>query len=174
MPAFNPLSVCTLLVLLIALAACGDGFSSVDSELKVSELSEDEAATYCEDEVAYVDSSYASILNQDVMCTAYGVEEAIETNGSAATCEQAYSACMNMPFEQEESGVSCNLDFIDRSSCDATVGQMQDCTQEEVGQIRSMANSISCSSVQNPQDFEGLDELGSACQLVADECPGLF
>ncbi len=159
------------LVFLLIISGCGGDFSSLDSELQVSEMSDDEVATYCEEEADYFRSSISESKIKDIECMSLGIEEAMYGDGQVSTCEQSYNSCLNSSMEIPEYSPSCQLQYIDRSTCDVTLGQVQDCAREEVGEINQIASQMSCDMVQNPPDDTFRDGFGPACQELYDNCP---
>ncbi len=191
------ITFCTIFVVIAMVAGCGGEFSSLDSQLKVSDMSDDEAATFCEEAEEYMIDELSGTMEEmacifmasfgfgfSTMAMTANMEGDMEFDmgggGGADMCQETYDACMSGEFDDmmeedgdDEAGFEdeCPFEEQDRSDCDATVEQIGDCLDEGIEEIEDMVSAFSCS---NPEAmYEQEDEgLGPACEAVEEVCPG--
>lgn len=172
------MTCCTLFALVVMFVACGDAefSSSLDSELKVSDMSDEEAATFCEEGEAFEED--ASDTMEELGCifaAAFGAAFS-EEGQEVQACEQTYDACMSGEMENMDEGAeyddTCDIEEMDRSNCDATVGQIIACAEEELEKMEQVVSDFSCSDIADEDAAMEEEEMGPACQAVEDVCPG--
>ncbi len=170
--------ICVLAMSLLV-AGCGDDGpgefqSSLDGDLEASSMGNDDVDAFCDEMEEYMEDN----LDIDelecmgialVMAFFSGSEDEAE-----ATCEETYSACLagELDDEFEEDELVCELKDMDLSQCDASVEEMEACVVETTEELNEFMNQFSCGSV-----FELIGEeedLGPACQVVDDKCPGFI
>ena len=86
-----------------------------------------------------------------------------------ATCETFYDMCMKMEFKPTDSGAACMLGF-ELSTCEATVGVIEDCFTEQNDATAAALKAISCDDLgKEPAD----PVTGPACTTAKASCPGI-
>ena len=175
----------TALVLAGALTGCGGGSTDVDSGLPedkpANELTEDETETLCD---AYADGVSQKLTQVDV-CAFAGYFAAALTYSLAggdvedlqAGCVAARDACDENPEEAQPEAPECLSGDTVQESCEATVGQLEDCFNDQSDAIAAGMEVPSCESLTIDGLEEYLENAGEqteptpACEAVAEDCP---
>ncbi len=175
----------------LLLTACGGDFSSLDEDLRVSDMSSDEVATYCEDEEDFFDNNVtddealeASCATLSILMTAFaGAFAGDDEEADLVTvCDNFYTECLEEEGESTNGdGGSC-LDRYDKAECTATVGEFADCRREVVEGLKDVNREFTCEIFADEDAMEDDDhplgialdkflEGGPACTIVNDKCP---
>ena len=183
MQALQRLSCC--LVLLSAGGCMGgdssnsvDGsgtFSSgVDTSKRVDALSASEAQEICQSSADYVDDYIKSGEYEEFICRLFGLGVAVQVVDSQLdTCKSQYDMCI----KQVTVTVAPSADCTVPASCSATVGDLEQCLNDQDMSISS-TNIPTCSEV----DFstftqDSLDAMTSglepsSCKMLDSQCDG--
>ena len=172
------------LLLALAMTACSDDSSDgggggggvkldSPSDRKLSDFSEEEIKDACDELDKQTDAALSPQQVHRITCAYAGILfGAFDEEDPVGACQMTYDACIADPdaFLNEEPGEEddeCGLDPVD---CDATVGQLEDCADEQIAALRQLANGINCQTALTA----GPTELGPACTELMNECPDLF
>ena len=165
--------------LLFALvAACGDdggGGTTVSAfeastadEKTVDSLTADEQTAFCNELKAYADANLSATDMKKLACYSFSIAF---SGGDTAACKESAEGCMADPDAVEVSNdASCDGSQI--TTCNATVGELEECYTAMVGRTKSLVSSLSCSS--SPQSLSSMSEPPAACDSVKTKCPDLF
>ncbi len=154
------------------LVACNDDDNSgrsefstgADSSKLIKDLSAEELQAACDS----MEQAISSVMTQQRACTAFGLMFAQD----AQNCQEAVSACMSSPMEEEEK--ECRLSEEKSKECEATVLDMEGCINESLAGLESAMESLSCDLAgQATEPQEGGEELNPSCQSVQEQCPEL-
>ena len=154
-PMFRPAMIMTTLV---ASLACGGGGSGVDESKALSDLSDDEKASLCEDR--------ASDFEASTKLTCYAT--AIGT----ATCEADAQACID-ESANDDPCADVATDEFPACASEVTVGEFGDCYDAQVVRVKDVAADINCDS-DLEAIFTMLSELPAECDQVEMDCPDLL
>lgn len=159
-------------VLSFGLAACGGdddggGSSGVSSSTKISDLTEAQEKSLCEEL-----NDKLKPLNENLKsapCVAEGL--ASEAQG-AGTCEEVRASCIDDaddPIAPDDCSVSEAA-----SDCDLTVGDYRECLDAMLKQAEDVFGKITCKS--DPADLENLEEppTPEACKKIDEQCPDML
>lgn len=153
--------------LLLPMAAC-KGPTGVKGDKQLSELSEDEKKTACENISDYYDKEVGDERLVRFACTFTAA-----FTSSEAECDVALEACIaeGMVSESED---SCVVDG--EVACDATVEEYEACLDEQIEATVEFIDSFSCAAIFGEGgDSPGVGpETGELCTALAQKCPGLF
>ncbi len=156
-----------LSALLLPMAAC-KGPTGVSGDKQLSELSEDEKKTACENISEYYDKEVGDERLVRFACTFTAA-----FTSSEAECDVAFEACVaeGMVTESED---SCVVEGD--VACDATVEEYEACLDEQIEATVEFIDSFSCAAIFNESgEGSGLGpETGELCTALAQKCPGLF
>lgn len=188
-------SMMTALALLLMLgavamaSACGDddgdsGSATVDSGLpedkKISDLDEQEVEALCD----AAESATEDLIGPEFQCVAVALFFGVFSEDAEA-CQTTFDLCSADPeqfledsgFEPdpEEGDDECNIDDIPED-CDATVGEIEACLNEQVAFLQGLTRNFQCAELL--ADFDGesnpLEPNGPACQVLEQKCPGFI
>lgn len=150
----------------MSLVACGggdgDGGTSIDPSISLTDLSTAETEELCEYIAGFVDPQDAASAS----CYAL----ALFTSDSEEACEASYAACV---AEDDTEETDCT-EPLDLPACasEVTAGEMEACLKAQGEQFSAFANSISCTS--DPAEVFTPAELPAECASANEKCPELF
>ena len=200
MPRFFVLSAC--LVSLAAAAACGDddggdGDANVSTGLprndELSSLDDEDAVQACVNTAMSFNDVLSDSELERISCVLLAVESALQ-DGSAGDasaiedCEEFTKDCQAGEIDGEDVDIDITIvsetDCSDAnvnatfSSCEATVGDYEDCAGEVKRALRRKLSSVSCDILEDPDKIEELQadiDVSDApkCQALRDECPNI-
>ncbi len=147
----------------------GDTFDTgLPEDKKLSEVTEADAATAC----ASFDAQSVNFEEdfKNFACFFGGVFTALFTDKSPATCEASVEQCLQE--EPEEDDQECVFEPTD---CEATVGEMEACVNEQFAAIKAFNATFDCAEALAEANPEANPlEPGPLCQAVQEKCPELF
>ncbi|MBM4353241.1 MAG: hypothetical protein FJ109_05500 [Deltaproteobacteria bacterium] len=173
-------------VVLLGLTACGGGGGGGGTTVNLgddgkvaSTMTEAEAENACKAVSAQMWRSEGNAGGKHVTCLAVGSFAKAAANDDVKACQDAYDACMAKP--DEESGDDCGDAFDDLTDCKATLGEIEDCMNDQVAAIEEAfaeAKKVNCSSTEEEFKvlgdlFETDEEPTAACKLVEEKCPSM-
>jgi len=156
----------------------GDGsgaFSSgVDTSKRIDALSVSEAQEICQSSTDYVDGYIESGQYQEFICRLFGLGVAVQVaDAPLDTCKSQYDMCM----KQVTVTAAPNADCSAPASCSATVGDLEQCLNDQATSINSL-DLPSCADA----DFstltqDSLDAMASSidpssCKTLDSQCEG--
>jgi hypothetical protein len=172
--------------LFIGMMACdgggGGGGTNVDlgDDGKVaSSMSQAEAEQACKNVSAQMEKAYEDAGGEHVGCLVAGTFAKAMAGGDVAACQKAYDSCMEEP--DEESGDDCEEAYEELKDCNATLGEIEACMDDQVGAMEegyAEAKKLNCSSTEEElkalgEIFDSKEELSQACKTVQEKCPSM-
>jgi hypothetical protein len=183
--------------LALSLAACGDdddggGFSSgLPRDKVISGLDASEAQKLCLTLVDGINESFTAQQEKRITCTAIAFPLSVTTKdgerfGDVAMCQKLVDRCVDgediggtdPDFEFEVDSTQCDdSDLSQVATCEATVGEYEDCIGTVVTSFQKQYDLIDC------KQLADLDKLGDAanetpdlvsspaCMKVDEKCP---
>ncbi len=136
-----------------------------DDDKEMNELTTSELKEVCTVGLEAFQDAYG----EDI-CSLQGVMASVTSKGS---CEEVRDACMNETFNP----ANCETpDETAPAECDVTVGELEACMNDTLGQIDDMP-SFSCSTTMEELMEIQQDELNfspsSSCDVINERCPEL-
>ena len=130
--------------------------SSVDPERLISDLTEEEVETICNE----LDAFALEHFRPEHACVLVG----ILLSESPEDCETFIEACTAevSPPDADE----CKL--VNTESCDEPLGRFEACRNESEAHVRDMVANLSCADTGNPPVT---DQLGPECERLKEACP---
>lgn len=146
-------------VLSIAALACGGGDGTRDKA--ITELSEEEIQSLCEDVNALLlsDEEYAQVV-----CNISGIMAA-EQGGD---CQMTIDNCLEDPPTQEPVDCEAAASQPVPDCPEVTAGELFDCQKAQIDQLREGVD-LTCSD-----SADGILDLPPECMALMDVCPELF
>jgi hypothetical protein len=149
--------------------------TTVNESKPLNDLDENEQQDLCEDVQAWAEDNLNEKLFQRIDCISDAVEAATAGGGGIdeAACQNAYSDCLNQPYEGEIdfSEAECNPDAF--PSCDIAVGEYLACAEDSVALLNNLLNSFSCGNLEEFAQQEE-PEYPASCQALEQRCPEWF
>ena len=165
-----------ILVPTLFLTACGGGFSSdLETDRRVSTLSEYEAISLCQSATEHVSSAMEAAQWTDYLCTSVAVGEYVTNEFDARSdarrdCDQATYECTG---SREIYGrtfrdfVDCSeIEDYDYEDCPATVRELETCIEEFREASPQWAEEIACDV---GPDWRPSRVLSAACAALVDD-----
>jgi hypothetical protein len=166
------------------LAGCNNGASSptLDSGLPPStslgDLSAEEVTQICDGFEDLANELVGPERQRYVGCVAAGITTEIAGTGE---CAAARDNCLeNGTTTPEPIELACEeAGPVDFEGCEATVGQLEACANDLAASVDSIADSVSCALVDDPEAFAHIgDDLEAAldttryesCQTLSEAC----
>ncbi|MEZ4461648.1 MAG: hypothetical protein R3E66_18380 [bacterium] len=84
-------------------------------------------------------------------------------------CQDSYDECIANPEPTNNTNNDCTFDV---TNCDATIGELEGCIEEQTATLKALA-SASCSDLTVNSEPPGLDD-PTICQDLEAACPNLF
>ncbi len=147
---------------------------SVDPEMLISDMSDDEVQDYCDDVEAFLEADGYNAAYDQWECNLAGSYAAdFSQSDPVDACEIAYNSCMD--DQEEPHQAECWITDIDRTQCEATAEQMQSCRAENSRDFQTDVEAFSCSEVEDDDEGSGAQEdLGPACAAAFSDCTSLI
>ena len=163
-------------VLWCLLAAC-EGDDGLDSGLPEGEhlgdLSPDESARLCRATYDYVHAQTSREESRAFLCLLAAIGFG-EEDVSLDECEQSYDACVADTTAVEEPAIDCAPeDVVYAPTCEATVGDAQDCLEYVADLQAEVVRTASCSDLKPYEDYVArvtAGDLGEACARANAAC----
>ncbi len=159
--------------LILPVVAC-KGPTGVSGDKQLSELSEDEKKTACENIGDYYDKEVGEERLVRFGCIFKGAFNPEVTN--EAECDLSLDACVAAgEVTVSEDDDSCVVDGD--IACDATVEEYEACLDEQVEATVEFIDSFTCAAIYGEGGGGGgslSPETGPLCTALAQKCPGLF
>ena len=130
--------------------------SSVDPERLISDLTEEEIETICDELDAFTQAHFRA----EHACLLMG----IVLSESPEACDSFIEACTAEVHPPD--GDECRL--INTESCDEPLGRFEACRNESEAYVRDMIAHLSCADAGNPPVT---DQLGPVCESLQEACP---
>lgn len=169
-------AVLPLLALSLGLFACKQEDPTVDSGVADEKLGSDltpaEQTQLCEAVFEFEAELLPPAEAKSATCTLAGVAFALLGDGSADSCNTIRTSCLNEPGEEGGGGGMCSLG-IDWETCMASVGEIEDCREENSRATIAALKAVSCAKMEeykaNPPDMDE-PALGEKCSLAQAKC----
>lgn len=157
-----------------------DDVTSVDSDKKVSDLSDSEAKEYCEDGQSFAEGEYAKFDMKKITCgliaQAFAGSGAETDEEAKAACRDALESCLQQPDEPTPpSEDDCSSFATDAKECSATVGEVNKCYTDQINQLKALEGKDFCAEAKATSS-ETPDigfEQPASCKAIATKCPSL-
>jgi hypothetical protein len=157
----------TLLLCLIATLACSKPPTVDFGPDKQSKLTELDAATITK---AWYEGvrAFEQVVDLDGYCMMRGVFRKYSREGDTNACQALYKGCLHggqvdLPKETYE-----DWQIALSESCEATVGQLETCTNDALKQLDKALSSISCNTP--PQMLDHKLQVPESCRLLEQSC----
>jgi hypothetical protein len=154
-------------------AACGSGgLSSYDGNLKLEEMSADDATEYCK---ALREHAESVVSTKNAFCAIdaiAGSDEAMTDTELRTACKKFYDPCI-ASTEQPYAALSCNIFADVVKTCQGlTVAELNACIDERIPVFQSLADPDFCSTL----TLAGLTMAAPSpkCDVVGGKCPALL
>ncbi len=112
--------------------------------------------------------AFEQVVDLDGYCMMRGVFRKYSRNGDTSACQALYKGCLetgkvDLPTETYEDWQIALLE-----SCEATVGQLETCTNDALKQLDKALSSISCNTP--PQMLDHKLQVPESCRLLEQSC----
>jgi hypothetical protein len=172
---------------IFALGGCGgssdsDGRPRVDTGLpetkQLGELDDTEAGQACNATASALSAEFSAARQLEYFCTTL----ALVTTQTSTTCESQKNDCVQNPpdsFVAEDISFDCSTATASGlEGCQATVGELETCTEDLVIQTRTSLSIFNCSLAGDPEALEQAamsvpEERPPTCQSISETCPTL-
>lgn len=147
--------------------------SGVAPEKKVSELSSEEALQLCNEYSAVVETSFET----DEMKRAGCVTMAVFNAHDVANCNEQVTECLKLTASSSSdltASTQCHTDQQARSSCTATVSEMEACFGEAIGVAQGFYRAVTCENLLNALAGKAAFPLRAeapTCAAIESKCP---
>lgn len=146
-----------------------------ESDRSISELDDEEAQQLCDEEIDYT-PYYMSEENWNRINCLYQMsnQSEPEDEGPVEYCDENFDQCMEDGPEfdlTEQADGDCKFTEMDRDDCQATIGEFEDCLDEQNESFEDSVQDLDCEDADDLGDA-GTGERGEACQQFVDNCPG--
>lgn len=165
-----------LLALSLGLSACKQEEPTVDSGVAEEKLGSDltpaEQDQLCEAVFDFTGELITPAESKRAACTFEAVLFALLNDGTAESCATLRDGCLDKPDEPGTEPAMCTLG-IDWASCMATVGEIEDCREENARATITALKSIDCAKMAEYKATPpSMDEpqLGEKCSLAQAKC----
>jgi hypothetical protein len=169
-----------LFALSLALSACKQDEPTVDSGVTESKLGSDltpaEQDQLCEAVFDFTAEIITPAEAKRAACTFEAVLYVQLNGGDAAACATLRDGCIDKPDEPGTEPAMCTLG-IDWASCMATVGEIEDCREENARATITALKSIDCAKIEeykNDPPEMGEPQLGEKCSLAQAKCASVL
>lgn len=142
----------------------------------VSDLSDADAAALC----SQIEADFEAAYTDEAGCSISMMFVAAFDPDPVGYCEDNWDDCINEEGDfaggdEVDDDDSCNLEEIDRSSCDATVDEIVACHDEQIDGMETLDSDFQCSALESPsQEIEdavaNVMMAGPACQALESGC----
>lgn len=107
-----------------------------------------------------------------IVCATFGLlGGAFDMQNPVQACQMAYDQCLGQPLMTEEN--PCPVD--EHPDCSATLGQFEQCLNEQAVGFRFLADEFECALVTAEEPPPGLADGGTpTCDAIEALCPGFI
>lgn len=169
-------AILPLLALSLGLSACKQDDPTVDSGVAEDKLGSDltpaEQTQLCEAVFDFTAEIITPAESKRAACTLEGVLYALLNDSDAAACATVRDGCLDKPDEPGTEPAMCTLG-IDWAMCMATVGEIEDCREENARTTIAGLKAIDCAKMEEykstPPSMEE-PQLGEKCSLAQAKC----
>lgn len=147
-----------------------------ESTTAIGALSEEQAVSLCEAQIAYAQSQISEDQAKRATCALGATFAAGLGMGEGnPTCEEVYAACLMAEAETTEEGAGCTDAPARFMGCTATLSELEACAEEQATMLRTLS-TLTCDDLADSSalmpDVSGDPE--SACAAIQEACPGLI
>ena len=167
------------LVFLLCAPACSDddgGGGGSDSPIPhdtvIADL-DDEQVEYACNELEPSNSPTADEEHR-LNCALVGVFEGIFAEDAVAACQAAFDGCLADPNAFSDDEFTETECLLEDSTCQATVGTLLRCAEEQANQLREFARNFDCETAIADAQAGNTTEPGPGCLALAEQCPEFF
>lgn len=158
-----------------ALCACDSGpiDSGLPEDKPASQLTAREATQLCAAAHEYYERVVSDEELVGYICTSLALAA---SGGDLAVCEEEAEQCVAAPSPAVEA-IAADVrahgicEPLILASCEATVGEVEDCLAEFVAHIDRLYASHSCAMLTEPGEETIVLSVGPACEAIAERCP---
>lgn len=129
----------------------------------INELSASDVHKLCDYTSCLFSNNQAAI--KKVTCVTAGTVAGL----MGSTCDSAYDQCMKGDSKDGTSSESC--DPADASECKVTVDQLTTCLKDQLSQISSAADTLSCANADSA--MTALASAPASCTVVSQNCKSM-
>ena len=161
-------------------SACDIGGLNLGRDGKaVSSLSEADQQAACEDIEAYYENKIPEAEQKRAACTLAGAFAAAFSSPTTdaelqMACATARDECINSNETSEEEGEdSCAFDNIP-DDCEATIGEVELCYEEQIEQTKQAFAELDCANLtldEMEDMMEATDTTPESCKTLQEKCP---
>ena len=147
-----------------------------ESATTLGDLSEEQAVSLCEAQLAYAQSQISEDQAKRAACALGATFAAgLGMGEDNPTCEEIYSACLMAEAETTEEGPGCTEAPTRFMGCTATVSDLEACLEEQATMLRTLS-TLTCDDLADSNTLmpDASGDTQSACGTIQETCPGLI